>query len=189
MSTSVVELSNGQSLNYFETGQEHLNTKPTLLFIHGNSSQWTTWTQTINVLKDSNYHIVAVDQRGFGESTYKNKCSSLKDWAEDLVDFCKIKNIKQCTAIGWSFGGAVSMKLAEIAPELVTKVILTCSVSHLGIRLLNANNEVVKEMDQIRQIPTIQLMKHIIQTKNRDGLIQVQKALFIYVKDYSVEKY
>lgn len=105
---------------------------------------------------------MAVDQRGFGESTYKNKCSSLKEWAEDLVEFCKIKNIKQCTAIGWSFGGGVSMKLAEIAPELVAKVILTCSVSHNGIKLLNTNNEMVKEMDQIRQIPTIQMMTHII---------------------------
>lgn len=105
---------------------------------------------------------MAVDQRGFGESTYKNKCSSLKEWAQDLVNFCKIKNIKQCIAIGWSFGGGVSLKFAEIAPELVTRVILTCSVSHLGIRLLDSNNVLVKEMDKIRQIPNIQLMKHII---------------------------
>lgn len=81
------------------------------------------------------------------------------------------------------------MKLAEIAPELVAKVILTCSVSHNGIKLLNTNNEMVKEMDQIRQIPTIQMMTHIIQTKNREGVIEMQKPLFIYVKDYSVEKY
>jgi pimeloyl-ACP methyl ester carboxylesterase len=54
--------------------------------------------------------------RGFGDSTYINKCSHFKDWAGDLVDFCSIKKIEQCVAIGWSFGGGISMKFAELAP-------------------------------------------------------------------------
>jgi pimeloyl-ACP methyl ester carboxylesterase len=77
--------------------------------------------------------------RGFGDSSYNKNCSYLKDWAEDLLDFCKIKAIKQCVAIGWSFGGAIALKLAEVAPELVSKVVLTCSVSYLGIKLLDSN--------------------------------------------------
>ncbi len=88
------------------------------------------WTETINALKDQKYHIIAVDLRGFGNSSYKAQCHHFKDWALDLVDFCKLKKIKECTAIGWSFGGGVSMKLAELIPETVKKIILTCSVSH-----------------------------------------------------------
>lgn len=105
---------------------------------------------------------MAVDQRGFGESTYKNKCSSLREWAEDLVEFCKIKNIKECTAIGWSFGGGVSMKLAEIAPELVTKLILTCTVPHNSLQFFDNNKVLIKEMEQIRQHPMVQISKKVI---------------------------
>jgi pimeloyl-ACP methyl ester carboxylesterase len=50
-----------------------------------------------------------------------------------------LKNILKVILIGWSFGGGVSMKLAEIAPELVIKIVLTCSVSHLGLALTNEN--------------------------------------------------
>lgn len=70
------------------------------------------WTETINQLKSYDYHIVALDLRGFGNSSYHNKCNHFKDWSLDVVDFCKIKEIKKCIAIGWSFGGGVSMKFA-----------------------------------------------------------------------------
>lgn len=116
MATSFINLSNGESIHYFEINHENINKKPTLFFIHGNFSIWVWWADTINALKHLGYHMIAVDQRGFGESTYNTRCTYLADWAKDLVEFCDIKNIKECTAIGWSFGGTVSMKFAEIAP-------------------------------------------------------------------------
>jgi len=67
-------------------------------------------------LSQYEYHVVAVDLRGFGNSTYNTACGYFGDWAVDLKLFCLDKNIKQCIAIGWSFGGGVSMKFAEIAP-------------------------------------------------------------------------
>jgi 2-hydroxy-6-oxonona-2,4-dienedioate hydrolase len=133
MTTSLLKLTNGEALNYFEINHENINKKPTLFFIHGNFSSWMWWTETINVLKHFDYHIIAVDLRGLGDSTYNKPCSCLGDWAGDLVDFCSIKKIKQCVAVGWSFGGTVAMKFAELAPEVVTKIILTCSVSFEGI--------------------------------------------------------
>lgn len=50
--------------------------------------------------------------RGFGDSSYNHKCSHFADWASDLVDFCKHKKITEVIAIGWSFGGGISMKFA-----------------------------------------------------------------------------
>ena len=110
-----------------------MRSKPTLLFIHGNFSNWSWWSETINALKKYDYHIIAVDLRGFGKSSYKQPCKHFADWAADLADFCELKEVKQCFAIGWSFGGGISMKLAEMAPNLVQKLILTCSVPHEGL--------------------------------------------------------
>jgi len=69
--------------------------------------------------------------------------------------------------IGWSFGGAVSMKLAEIAPELVTKIILTCSTSHLGAIMFDDNHVQIKTYEQIRQHPRILQMEQLRQSGNR----------------------
>jgi 2-hydroxy-6-oxonona-2,4-dienedioate hydrolase len=133
MATSLLSLTNGESINYFEFGHENINKKPTLFFVHGNLINWTCWTDTINHLKNFDFHIIAVDLRGFGDSTYHKPCSLLGDWAGDLVDFCNIKKINHCVPIGWSFGGAISMKFAELAPNIVTKIILTCSCPYDGV--------------------------------------------------------
>jgi pimeloyl-ACP methyl ester carboxylesterase len=69
--------------------------------------------------------------------------------------------------IGWSFGGAVSMKLAEIAPELATKIILTCSTSHLGAIMFDDNHVQIKTYEQIRQHPRILQMEQLRQSGNR----------------------
>ncbi len=81
-------------------------------------------------LLDLNYHLIAIDNRGYGRSSYNNRCSFYADWAKDLIELCELKNIKKCICIGLSMGGTISMKMAELAPSLVQKVVLTCSASH-----------------------------------------------------------
>lgn len=49
----------------------------------------------------------------------------------------KMLKINKAILNGWSFGGAISQKVAELAPEIVTKLILTCSVSHEGLQSLD----------------------------------------------------
>ena len=41
--------------------------------------------------------------------------------------------IKKFIPIGWSFGGLISMKLAEISPKLVDKIVLIASVGYQGL--------------------------------------------------------
>lgn len=126
-------LGNGETIAYVEFGQQYKNQGPTWLFIHGFCDSKEAWEPAISFLKNGQYHIIAVDLRGYGDSTYNQKCDSIQNWAEDLVDFCGKKGINQCVAIGWSNGGIVSMKFAELAPKLVTKIILTCSVAIRGL--------------------------------------------------------
>ena len=82
------------------------------MFVHGNFSTCEWWHDTIANLKYLKRHLIAVDQRGFGKSSYKKPCLCFGDWAEDLKAFCKARGIEKCIANGWSFGGGVSMKFA-----------------------------------------------------------------------------
>ena len=54
--------------------------------------------------------------RGFGKSSYNNKCLRFCDWASDMIELCHVLGITQIILNGWSFGGAISQKIAEMAP-------------------------------------------------------------------------
>lgn len=60
--------------------------------------------------------MVALDLRGFGESTYNRPCISYQDWAKDIQIFCNFQGINKCFVIGWCLGGGIALKFAEIAP-------------------------------------------------------------------------
>lgn len=53
------------------------------------------------------------------------------------------------------------MKFAEIAPQLVTKVILTCSVAYEGI-FFYTNEKPCKTLEELEENPKIKFMKSLI---------------------------
>ena len=63
-------------------------------------------------MKDEGYRMIAIDQRGFGESTYNQPCGTYKDWAEDVILLCTELKIEKVILNGWSFGGAISQKVS-----------------------------------------------------------------------------
>ena len=83
-----------------------------ILLVHGNYSNEGWWNDIIHELKPLNYRIIALDLRGFGKSTYNNPCYKFRDWALDVIDFCKVLQIKKIIINGWSFGGTISQKVA-----------------------------------------------------------------------------
>ena len=83
-----------------------------MVFVHGNTSSTISWIEHMEHLKDWKRHMIAMDLRGMGKSSYKNPTTRYAHWAEDLKDFCKVKGIEKCAVVGWSLGGGISMKLA-----------------------------------------------------------------------------
>ena len=53
-----------------------------------------------------------MDLRGFGQSTYHTPCNRFKDWAEDVIELCKLLKIEKVIVNGWSFGGTIAQKMA-----------------------------------------------------------------------------
>ena len=86
-----------------------------VLFVHGNLSSKDWWREAIAEL-GHDYRVFAVDMRGYGNSSYNQPISSIEDLATDIKLFCEKKELTNLTIVGWSLGGLVVMKLAELIP-------------------------------------------------------------------------
>ena len=152
MQNGSVNLSNGEEYYFVEQNTDCQGKEPSVLFVHGNTAGALAWRDTMNHIKDFKRHQIAVDLRGMGKSSYKNPTTRYGHWAEDLKDLCKKKGIEKCAVVGWSLGGGIAMKLAEIAPELVVKVALVASMPHNSVELMNGEKKCFTAAE-IKEIP------------------------------------
>lgn len=185
-----VQLGNGETLAYRERRGE---TEPVLL-IHGNMTSSKHWDLVLEEI-DPKYHLLAVDLRGFGESSYKNRFDSLDELAEDVKEMLDILGISAVHTVGWSTGGGVAMKLAAFYPESVKSMTLLCSLSTRGYPhvLMDEDFKPIKrsvtkedvEEDIWRTIP-IQKAYH---EKDEDFLRGVWNQLIYTANQPSTERY
>ena len=166
----MISLSNGETLAYREEGIG----EETLLLIHGNMSSSKHWDILVEKLKDK-YKIIAVDMRGFGESSYNNPINSLNDFAKDIEEVLSILNIKKCSVIGWSTGGGVALELAANIQEKIEKVILLESVGIKGYPIPKKDEnghptyELLKTKEEIAEDPIqVKPVLYALATKNKE---------------------
>ena len=92
----------------------------TVLMVHGNMSSSVHYEPLIERIKDK-YRCVAVDLRGFGDSTYNNRFDTLEELADDVNALTEALGISSYYLVGWSNGGGVGLKLCAKYPEKVKK--------------------------------------------------------------------
>lgn len=126
-----LKLSNGETIAYVEEGNKE---NKTLLLIHGNFSSSLHHARAIKNLSP-HFHVIAPDMRGFGDSTYNTRISTLKELADDLVLLLDALKLEKVFILGWSLGGGVVMEMAAHYPERVEKLILMGSTTHKGYPL------------------------------------------------------
>lgn len=131
ITTSRVELSNGENIFYREAGAG----EKVLLFIHGNTNSSINWDILLEALPGDKFRMIAPDLRGFGESTYNKPVEKIKDFSEDIKLFADKMGLEKFVLIGWSAGGAVSEQFAADYPEMVEKLILLAASSIKGFPL------------------------------------------------------
>jgi len=127
MNKRQIVLKNGEVIFYLEQGQG----PQTILLIHGNFSSSMHFTPLLENLPKT-YKVIAPDLRGYGDSSYFRRISSLLDFAEDMKLFLEAKLIDEVVVVGWSLGGGVALELAAKYPKLVSKLILINSTTHRG---------------------------------------------------------
>ena len=118
-----------ETLAYLDEGQGEV-----VLMIHGNMSSGVHFEPLIQRLQDQ-FRCIAVDLRGFGDSTYNNRFDTLGQLAEDVNLLLEKLEIPSVYLAGWSNGGGVSLKLCALHPEKVKKFFDIEGASHKGYPL------------------------------------------------------
>ena len=104
-----------ETLAYLDEGQGEV-----VLMIHGNMSSSVHYEPLITRIRDK-YRCIAVDLRGFGDSTYSNRFDTLAELADDVNLLLEALEIPSVYLIGWSNGGGVGLQLCAQHPQKVKK--------------------------------------------------------------------
>jgi len=136
-----IKLSDGCQLHYVECGQ---NNGPLLLFVHGFCDFYYTWRYQLNFFGKQNYRVIAIDLRGYNESSKPETVDSYKiqNFIGDLREVIQKLGKEKAILVGDGVGGLICWLLAEEKPELIEKlIILNCPVPRAYLHLVCTNSK------------------------------------------------
>ena len=103
-------------------------TKPVVVLVHGFAAEGiVTWQFQVGALTKK-YSVYVPDLLFFGGSTTDNSDRSPSFQAECLGKGLRKLGVEKCTIVGFSYGGMVAFKMAELQPELVQAVVVSGSI-------------------------------------------------------------
>ncbi|XP_022985108.1 monoacylglycerol lipase ABHD6-like [Cucurbita maxima] len=103
-------------------------TKPVVVLVHGFAAEGiVTWQFQVGALS-KRYSVYVPDLLFFGDSITDKSDRSPTFQAECLAAGLRKLGIDKCTVVGFSYGGMVAFKLAELWPELVEAMVVSGSI-------------------------------------------------------------
>lgn len=105
-------------LHFIEQGQGQ-----PMILLHGNGESCDYFEHQIAYFSKQ-YHVIALDTRGHGQSPKGEKPFTIKQFAEDLHDFMDEKSIERAHILGFSDGGNIALTFALKYSERIEKLIL-----------------------------------------------------------------
>jgi non-heme chloroperoxidase len=116
-----VRLARGVRLNYVDSGSGG-NSEP-IVFLHGWPDSWFSFSRMLPLLSDSR-RVIAVDQRGFGDSDRPDAGYAIADLADDIVAFLDALSVQRAVLVGHSFGSFVARSVAGGHPGRISALVL-----------------------------------------------------------------
>ncbi|EHA8587072.1 monoacylglycerol lipase ABHD6 [Cocos nucifera] len=122
-----------------KSNDSHLNTnddekkgenkeKPAVVLVHGFAAEGiVTWQFQVGQLT-SRYAVYVPDLLFFGGSATGSADRSPEFQAQCLVAALGRLGVEKCTVVGFSYGGMVAFKMAEMRPDLVHSLVVSGSV-------------------------------------------------------------
>lgn len=110
----------GAKINYLEAGDP---ARPKVILLHGLGASVAAWSFNITALSQ-NYHVIAIDQIGFGKSDRPALKYRVGTYVDFLDKFMAETKIAKATLVGNSLGGWVSALTAIKYPNRVERLVL-----------------------------------------------------------------
>lgn len=164
-----------------------IGTGEPVLFIHGNMSSGVHYMPLIERLRDT-YRCIALDLRGFGDSTYNNRFDGMYELADEVAEFISALNLKSVPVVAWSAGGAVALALAARHGDKVAKLFIIEGASHKGYPIYQKKKDFTSiygktyESKEAMALDPVQVapILNILATKNSMSMTEIWNNV-IYV--------
>jgi pimeloyl-ACP methyl ester carboxylesterase len=121
---------------------------PDLVLLHGYTGHARSWDAFAQSMTDR-YRVLALDQRGHGESGWAPADAyGVDDMADDLAAFVRALGLKRFTLLGLSMGGMVAIEYAgRRPPELAAVVIVD-----IGPEIVRSGSERIATSVQVGDV-------------------------------------
>jgi pimeloyl-ACP methyl ester carboxylesterase len=121
----------GVQLHLAETGNPQ--GRP-ILFIHGFSQCWRSWSRQLNSELATDYRLIAMDMRGHGLSGKpQDAYSDSKLWADDINAAIHTLGLDHPILCGWSYGSLVIFDyIRHYGESEISGIVLVGAISRLG---------------------------------------------------------
>ena len=96
-------------------------TGPTVVMLHNSGAYARIWEHVVPYLVPD-FRVIALDQRGHGDTDRPAEGYAGEDFASDLEQFLDVLRLDQVALVGHSLGGRASQIFAGNNPERVTKI-------------------------------------------------------------------
>jgi len=138
-----IRLPSGVTLRYVEQGPA--GAMPIIL-LHGFPDSWLSY-EPVLAFMPSSLRVIALSQRGFGNSDKPAAGYHPRDLAADLADFMTLRAIARAVIVGHSMGALVAQRFALDFPERVAGLVLIGT-----FRTQAGNAELTEMMDALDQM-------------------------------------
>jgi pimeloyl-ACP methyl ester carboxylesterase len=118
----------GLKLHYQDFGTAG---KTPMICVHGGAASGH-WFDFIAGDFTNDYHVLAIDQRGHGDSEWAPTPDySYERYAADIEEFATKLNLRDFVLIGHSMGGAVALTYAAMFPGRVARLVVVDTTLHM----------------------------------------------------------
>jgi len=100
---------------------DEVGSGPVIVLLHAGIADRTMWREQLEPLAEAGHRVLAVDLPGFGEAAIREGLQA--PWSDVLETLDRL-GIDRAALVGNSFGGAIAMRIALIAPDRVSALVL-----------------------------------------------------------------
>ena len=169
----------GAKINYVDVGDP---AKPTVILLHGLGGSIGNWQTTIGPISQS-YHVIALDQIGFGKSDKPFLKYRVGTYVDFLDKFMSELKIDKASLVGNSLGGWIAGLMAIKYPNRVEKIVLADAA---GIVPANYSEADVYQLNNSTRDEIRANMKKIFATpafQNNEALVEQFMTLRVATND------